>query len=412
MEDVHNNITGIISKRVWSSDLHIAPIADLKELWQHLLPRGLNVTVVDHSLSGSCREKGTCKRGMSWLSGLRVSAPSDDLAADFAREFPGGIDVDAFVCHHPASLCTVFQQFGRALWVHASTRYELGKNKSEDWSMWNRQLAQWQASSEAGDSDHRTRSNSAQRADRGLIGSMIAANNAYDAEYIQHFTGVSAVYMPSYCDVGVVYTGPSSQSDRRVLLAMPQAVENALLPLIEAAARKLGSNSQFVHMRRLYPRYTHAQLCRHPAILHVPYQVSLMSILEQHRAGIPIIVPSLALLSEWHLHHGIVFQRVWATVFGSESLKSAVAGHNESRHGALDPNAEKDATAIAHWLAFSDFYTLPHVLTFDSFEHLVHIVDHTDWAAVSARMRGFNVQQRHQLLEAWTIRFRSLPPRP
>jgi hypothetical protein len=387
---------GVVSKRVWSSDLHVAPIADLKELWRHLLPRGVNVTVSDYSLSGSCKEKGSCKRGMPWLTGLRAENPDENLAADFAREFSGGVDVDVFVCHHPASLCTVFEQFGKALWVHASTRYELGKNESAAWREWNRRLAAWHE-------DDDGRSPRLQR-----VGHVIAANNAYDAAYIQHFTGIAAQYMPSYCDVGVVYTGPTSVSDPRVLLAMPQAVENALLPLIEAAARKSGSSAQFVHVRRLYPRYKHEQLAAHPAVLHVPYQVSLMSILEQYRAGIPIIVPSLALLADWHVKHGLVFQRVWATVFGRESLKSAIDGHPASHHGLLDPNAEQDAAAIAHWLAFSDFYTLPHVSTFDSFEQLVQLVDRTDWAAVSARMRSANVQQRDRLLDAWAARFRAL----
>ena len=124
--------------------------------------------------------------------------------------------------------------------------------------------------------------------------------------------------------------------------------------------------------------------------------------------GIPIIVPSLALLADWHVKHGLVFQRVWATVFGLQSLNSAINSHPASRHGGRDPNAEKDADAVGHWLAFSDFYTLPHVLTFDSLEHLVHVVDSTDWAAVSARMRSFNVQQRDRLLDAWALRFRRL----
>ena len=124
--------------------------------------------------------------------------------------------------------------------------------------------------------------------------------------------------------------------------------------------------------------------------------------------GIPIIVPSLALLAEWHVKHGLVFQRVWATVFGRESLKSPIDGHASSRHGSLDPNAEKDSDAVLHWLAFSDFYTLPHVVTFDSFEQLIRIVDRTDWAHVSARMRSFNVQQRDRLLDAWARRFRAL----
>jgi hypothetical protein len=124
---------------------------------------------------------------------------------------------------------------------------------------WNQQLIEWHAAVAGDDDDddhhHRHHHGKNSLARTGHRGSFIAANNVYDAEYIQHFTGIPAHYMPSYCDVGVVYTGPSSSSDRRVLLAMPQAVENVLLPLIEAAAHKSSSSAKFVHVRRLYPRF-------------------------------------------------------------------------------------------------------------------------------------------------------------
>ncbi len=210
VSDDSSSSSSMISKTVWSSDLHVAPVADLKELWQHLLPRGVNVTVTDHSLSGSCREKGTCKRGMPWLTGLRAEKPNEDLALDFAREFKRGLDVDVFVCNHPASLCTVFEQFGRALWVHASTRYELGKNESRDWVEWNHQLIKWHVAASAADADGDGGDAGKDGGSRaGHRGTFIAANNVYDAEYIQHFTGIPARYMPSYCDVGVVYVPPS-----------------------------------------------------------------------------------------------------------------------------------------------------------------------------------------------------------
>ena len=70
---------------------------------------------------------------------------------------------------------------------------------------------------------------------------------------------------------------------------------------------------EFVHVRRLYPTYTHSQLSSHIAIVHVPYQVSYMSFVEQFRQGIPLLVPSLSLLSQWHKEYGIVFQRCWHT---------------------------------------------------------------------------------------------------
>jgi hypothetical protein len=39
------------------------------------------------------------------------------------------------------------------------------------------------------------------------------------------------------------------------------------------------------------------------------------------------------------------------------------------------------------WLAKSDIYTLPHVVLFDSLEHLVELLESTDLARMSARIR-------------------------
>jgi hypothetical protein len=48
----------------WSSDFHISPIADLKDL---LGPMGM--TIIDKSLSGHCHLKGTCATDLK-VSGL------------------------------------------------------------------------------------------------------------------------------------------------------------------------------------------------------------------------------------------------------------------------------------------------------------------------------------------------------
>ena len=39
------------------------------------------------------------------------------------------------------------------------------------------------------------------------------------------------------------------------------------------------------------------------------------------------------------------------------------------------------------WLAKSDIYTLPHVVLFDTLEHLVELLESTDLARMSARIR-------------------------
>ncbi len=55
------------------------------------------------------------------------------------------------------------------------------------------------------------------------------------------------------------------------------------------------------HLRELYKdHYEYAQIVRHPGIIYVPYQVSVMSLFEQYRMNILLFFPTLDLLTEWH----------------------------------------------------------------------------------------------------------------
>jgi len=80
---------------------------------------------------------------------------------------------------------------------------------------------------------------------------IIAANNDYDSAYLHHFTGVPTASIPSVSWAGPIY----APSRPEILLSMPQAVENAILPAIVEAATDLGRTGlRFSHIRRLYKR--------------------------------------------------------------------------------------------------------------------------------------------------------------
>jgi hypothetical protein len=47
--------------------------------------------------------------------------------------------------------------------------------------------------------------------------------------------------------------------------------------------------------------YKYEDLTAFTAVVVVPYQCSIMSVFEYYRLGIPMIVPSLDLLTAWHM---------------------------------------------------------------------------------------------------------------
>ena len=154
---------------LWSSDFHIATIADLKSLFEPF-----DVTIVDKSLSEHCHLKGTCESDLKVLNrsnGLKLTPCPNELRRAFFEAYlsdPEMEKVDAFVCLfsgnswckalclysstnlvfsvgevdiidgslvcHSGAMCELFMPFDRPLIIIAPTRYEVGRDSpSERW---------------------------------------------------------------------------------------------------------------------------------------------------------------------------------------------------------------------------------------------------------------------------------------
>lgn len=207
------------------------------------------------------------------------------------------LSVDAFVCFHPASLCELYEPFNRSLIVIASTRYELGRHSAERWTAWNANVVRY------ANDERRT-------------GDFVGANNRYDAEYMRYFTGIAVVpHLPSFCGYAAD-GGAYAPSRPSFILAPMHNVRFAELfakefeiawcrrrrPTTDLCAGA-GAGELLFPLRRRYPRYNYSDLAAHRGIVHVPYQVSVMSLFEQYRMNIPLFFPSIDLLTKWQLQY-------------------------------------------------------------------------------------------------------------
>ena len=117
-------IGGSETVTLWSSDFHISPIADIKNLLQDH-----NVKVIDKSLSGHCHLMGTCQQDLRVLTkdnGIDLTPCPNQLRREFYAQYHSDREfqaVDAFLCNHACSMCEVFMPFGKPMIVIASTRY-------------------------------------------------------------------------------------------------------------------------------------------------------------------------------------------------------------------------------------------------------------------------------------------------
>ena len=306
--------------------------------------------------------------------------PSPDIARKFVQFYQNQLEmnlVDAFICFHPAALCELYMPFNRSMIIIASTRYELDRFDPDQWNRWNENLI------------------AISRHPKNLI----AANNLYDAEYIRYFTGINVTVLQSFCN----YTNSDYQPTRSEFLlgSIHQPTFDPLFrEMLQQSVDRLGKNSiKIFSTRKLYPNYKYSDLTNHPAIIHVPYQVSVMSYFEQYRMNIPLIFPSLNLLTQWHYEYGAVNEKSWdQTYTGTLPSRSHIDGI--FKH-IPDPNNDRNQTSIRYWLNFSDFYQWPHITYFDSTDDLIDKLTRTDFRSISKRMKEYNKQLGDSLIHKW-----------
>jgi hypothetical protein len=128
------------------------------------------------------------------------------------------------------------------------------------------------------------------------------------------------------------------------------------------------------------------------AVIHIPYNISTMSMFEQARANIPIWVPSKRLLA---------------------SLLADAKEPNELSWTAFAPGSETTASVmdkvrqpevIEQWLHHADFYkpsVLPTALQFDSLEELLEKAMTTDYEGLMKKSEETQQDARENITFAW-----------
>jgi len=364
---------------VWSNDFHVSTIGNVKSL----LRREEDVRFIDKSLSGHCDKVKTCATDLRVLNaenGINPDRWTRDEFYEAYRADPEMDIVDVVMCFHPSAMCELFLPLRKRLFVVATTRYEMGRHTPEEWTEWNRNL---------------------KRIAGGGRRNVVAANNLYDAKYIEYFTGIRPAVLPSWKPLKATYAGTSND----IVVADMHASEFSIKLIWDELRSVSSPNHRFVELREKYATYKFSQLCQNTAILHLPYQVSIMSMFEQYGMGIPILVPSPEFLWELHERYTVVTERTWHYV------KNLVRPSSSDISGAMsgsvpDPNNDLDKGSFLHWIRYADYYQWPHIVTFDSWDDLGRVIDSTDWKDVSAKMKVYYDDALARTKEDWKERLR------
>ena len=332
--------------KIFNLDLHISVIQDVKHIFHHLF--GPAVEITNWSISGH-----------NWV----FNAPTPDveiinqgtwhgidpaiIAAFQARYDSFLCGFDAFIVTHTPVFAAIFEKYDKPVLLVNSCRYEQPygwKADLDGWEWLNDVLKRMSAK-------------------RQLVN---VSNNKADHDYLWLGTGIKSVHIPSLC----LYTGATYKPTKPAFVCHGDRSFFPPHPLLEAKP-SMG--------------YSWSELYSYKGIVHIPYEMSTMSLFEQYSAGIPLWLPSRAFYE--------VCIREGRMPFGSIYASSG------------PPTLAGPLSDLGFWLDRADFYdpmNFKHVRYYDSAADLLRQLESfAESAAERAERMAWIAERRNAVYAAW-----------
>jgi hypothetical protein len=346
--------------KFFNIDLHISIIADMQKIFTDLGHEVVDWSLSDHTWVFNKSKASVPMLDMGRWMNLSAYQYSDEFYQKY-HEVLG--DYDAFIVTYPPPFALLYKNFEKPIIINNPIRYEHPFSfRKHDWEYFNDFLKDG--------------------VDSGKI--ILVANNLYDKKYMEDFIEREVAHIPSICD----YYGEYYQPEQDNFLYYSKGKMNEI------------NSSNIAYKNDLFTTHKHQDLLKFKGIIHFPYQISYMSIFEQYTANIPLFVPTRDFLIDLYKkgYEGILKEVSWNGYFNSTSNSSI------EYKGKHDPNNYMDYESVYEWLKYSDFYDnnwMPHIVQFESFEHLQNLVNGVDTKDISAKMSEFNVKRKALIYKMW-----------
>ena len=125
--------------------------------------------------------------------------------------------------------------------------------------------------------------------------------------------------------------------------------------------------------------YEREKLIGASGIIHIPYNISVMSSFEHYAMGIPMFVPSYDLLIDWKTQ--------------GRNVLSELEFCNNLNQPVKD-----------EWIKLADWYdkdNMPGVMLFESIDHLHELIDTYDREAVTNEMKESYEKKKERTIALW-----------
>lgn len=347
--------------KFFNIDLHISIIADMKKIFNDL-----GHTVIDKSLSDHTWVFNRTKDSIPMLdNGRWMSLSPNDLSYEFYNTYKNELnEYDAFIVTYPPTFALLYRFFNKPIIINNPIRYEWPFSfNTQYWNQFNNYLKN--------------------EYDNNKI--ILIANNLFDKYYMELFIDRPVECIPSICEY--YPNGNYIGNNNKFIYYSRDKIKEI-------------TNSNIVYKNDIFKTHTHYDLINFKGIIHIPYQISYMSIFEQYTYNIPLIIPSKKLLLDIYKskQYNVLKETSWNNYFNQQPKSYIQCNHK------FDPNNYNDLDSVKFWLDYADFYDtkwMPHITYFDSFDELNTIVNKLDTEAISNKMKIFNQTRKEQIYQKW-----------
>lgn len=343
-------------------DLHISIIADMKNIFHDLGHEITDKSLSDHTWVFN-RKKDSIPMldNGRWMS-LTPSQMSDEFYSIYKNELN---NYDAFIVTYPPTFSLLYKHFNKPIIINNPIRYEWPYSfHKKYWQEFNNFLREGY--------------------DKKQI--ILIANNLYDKYYMELFIDRPVEFIPSICNY---YTDGGYEGTNNSFIYYSRDKINEII------------NPNILYKNDLFKTHTHYDLIKFKGIIHIPYQISYMSIFEQYTYNIPLIIPTKKLLMNIYKDkkYNVLKEVSWNNYFDQNS-SSYIECNCEQ-----DPNNYESLESMEYWINYADFYDetwMPHITYFDSFDELNYLVDKLDTDTISKKMKEFNKIRKNKIHSMWS----------
>lgn len=334
---------------LFNIDLHISVIEDFKDIIKKIS----DIKVNDNSISSHSTIMNKIQsqdyhiKANNWEKCLN----SDKDIDLFYRKHKNELNkYQGFVVTHTPSFILLYEKFRKPIIVINSCRYENPfKNNIKKWNNLSQKLKNLYKNK--------------------LL--YIVSNNKADRDYLKLGTGIQSEHIPSLC----LYIDKKYKGNKYKLLIFDKfniIEENDLMIKKQNALGK---------------SYKNEELMEYKGIIHIPYEISTMSIFEQYSCNIPLFFPSKKYLYKLIKEQKVKLQSKYSSIYPVK--------FNEALQNNID---------FIFWVERADFYdteNMKHITYFDSIEHLNYLLKNSNYTQISKNMENHNKLRKKICLEKW-----------